>query len=461
MTIDNARLENINNIKSLLSEINFCDDIQYINGRDVDARALISSLGIKTYGRWIVRGERVRRGQFPGEWGIWASYINIWQYMVSNNIKNVLVLEDDCVIDESFLPTLQSILKDIPEDYDFTTLKLTEGYQETKNLKTDSSSMIGSKFIQKAIHVHNGTMSMLFSLSGAKKLLELTKRKGIHSPVDDFIYEYNSAGLLNGYSILPSLNNLIINGDDIGMNSVIRPRSITDEYAMFIVGNGRKGYLERTIASWEANLVGQPKAKIIFDDSGDHEYVAWLNKKYGKSYTVVPIPNAPAGHAKVMQFIFEYLKSLPISFFLQLEEDWMLFRPIDIQKIISVLKSNKHIIQMRIPRTIWHSEYHDLDIKAGSLLAHHIGMKNTKTRIKDGWYEWRGDYYFWSHNPNVFHKDILQFDYDNVNRHEYEFGLKVFKGSHSNYCGWWASNIYDGYVTHIGIRDEKLLREIS
>jgi hypothetical protein len=238
------------------------------------------------------------------------------------------------------------------------------------------------------------------------------------------------------------------------------------DYGLFILGNGRKGYLDRTIASWEANLKVKPKVSYIFDDSGDQKYVNSLIKEYGDRFKVVPIAEESVGHVKAIQFIAETLKDSEVNYFLELEEDWMLFRSIDILEIIEVMQQNPNILQMRIPRTVWYSDYHILDINAGSLLNHHINIPGTRTEKKSNedssWYEWRGDFYFWSHNPNVFHKSILSKQYNSFtsNDHELEFGRKLLEKYPNGVCGWWAKNPYDGYITHIGIRDKDLLAQM-
>jgi hypothetical protein len=232
-------------------------------------------------------------------------------------------------------------------------------------------------------------------------------------------------------------------------------------YCLFILGNGRKGYLERTIASWEANLVENPEHRIIFDDSGDAEYVEWLNETYGDRYQIIAIGEESMGQKYAIQFIFDTLKELDIDYFVQLEEDWMLFRPINISEIIEVMEQNKNVVQMRIPRTIWYADYHVLDINAGSLLNYHLNLAGTNNRKHSKWYSWRGDFYFWSHNPNVFSKSVLENSYDikTVSDHEKDFGRSLMENKNA-VVGFWAENPYDAYITHIGIRNDKLLKQL-
>lgn len=239
---------------------------------------------------------------------------------------------------------------------------------------------------------------------------------------------------------------------------------MNNDFAIFFLGNGRKGYLERTIASWEANLIDMPKHKIIFDDSNNDEYIVWLTNKYQDKFSIVPIKDNPYGHAGALRQIFNYLKDVDVEYFLYVEEDWMLFRPLQIKKIISTMAENKHILQMRIPRTIWYSDDHHIDLESGSILKHHLDLPRSKWSQKSDWFEWRGKFYFWSHNPSVFDKRILNEAYplDKTHgQHEYSFGINLLNKYKNGVSGFWAKNIYDAYITHIGIRNPEMLKQIS
>jgi hypothetical protein len=236
------------------------------------------------------------------------------------------------------------------------------------------------------------------------------------------------------------------------------------KFCWFILGNGRKGYLERTIASWESNLIGDVEHKIIFDDSGDAKYVKWLNKTFGDRFTIVPVAAKSVGQVAALGFIFQYIKQLDVDYVLQLEEDWMLNRPLDISRIATVLQENPNILQMRIPRVVWYAPYHVADLHYGSSLLQYFNHPRTKTFIrkndKDSWYEWRGDFYFWSHNPSIFGKKILDETYESITEpnHEQSFGMFLLKKYPEGASGFWAKNPYDAYINHIGIKDDAVLR---
>jgi hypothetical protein len=235
------------------------------------------------------------------------------------------------------------------------------------------------------------------------------------------------------------------------------------KFCWFILGNGRKGYLERTIASWESNLIGDVDHKIIFDDSGDAKYVDWLKKTFGSRFKIVPVGEKSVGQTAALGFIFKYIKELDVDYVLQLEEDWMLNRPLDISRIATVLRDNPNILQMRIPRVVWYAPYHVADLHHGSSLLQYLNHPRTKANFRendqDSWYEWRGNFYFWSHNPSVFSKKILDENYGFISEpnHEQAFGVLLLKTYPNGSSGFWARNPYDAYVNHIGIKDEEVL----
>jgi hypothetical protein len=230
------------------------------------------------------------------------------------------------------------------------------------------------------------------------------------------------------------------------------------------LGNGRKGYLERTIHSWETNLIEKPTNKVIFDDSGNNEYIDYLTEKFGNEYKIVQIADKPMGQVYAMNFIYEYLSKLDTDYFLQLEEDWVLLRPIAISKLINILKDNNNILQVRLPRTIVNLE----DLKYGSTTGRLINSDNTSksafiTKNDESWYEWTGDLWFWSHNPSVYHRDILSKVYPNsgVYDHERTFGINLLNENKDYLIAIYSSNLYDAYVHHIGIHDNNVLKYIE
>lgn len=234
-------------------------------------------------------------------------------------------------------------------------------------------------------------------------------------------------------------------------------------YTLFILGNGRRPYLERTIHSWELNLIGAPKHKIIFDDSGDKEYREYLNKKFGNRFLIVPIGDEPMGQVYAINFIYKYLQDIDTEYIFELEEDWVLFRKLDMSKLINILEQDQNILQARVPRTI--TSMHDM--KFGSTINFQLHDHTAKYRFVsnrgESWYELRGRLYFWSHNPAMYRKSMTKYTYpeNGATDHEYTFGIQLFKENKKYKVAYYASNIYDAYIEHIGIHDKDLMSYAS
>jgi hypothetical protein len=230
-------------------------------------------------------------------------------------------------------------------------------------------------------------------------------------------------------------------------------------FLLYVLGNGRKGYIERTIASWKENLVEEPKYKVIFDDSGDPGHRAWLNEKFGDSFDIVAISNNPVGQGNAINFIFNYIKELDCDYIIQLEEDWMLNRELSVAKIIEVLEDNPDILQMRIPRVIWYSGVTTEDMRYGSNILRYMNLPDISYElVNNEYYKMSTKNYFWSHNPSIFNKKITNEPYTSDERN---FGLHLLKKYPNSNFGFWAKNPYDAYITHIGIRDNELLKYLE
>jgi GR25 family glycosyltransferase involved in LPS biosynthesis len=91
-------------------------------------------------------------------------------------------------------------LNDLPKSWDFLSLYYFEGHNEHSS-ETD----VGSKIIHKSIKQPAGAQAIVYSKSGAKKILQLIKRKGIEYTSDCFIFEQSRLGFVNGYSIIPGV----------------------------------------------------------------------------------------------------------------------------------------------------------------------------------------------------------------------------------------------------------------
>ncbi|XP_068970482.1 glycosyltransferase 25 family member [Bombus flavifrons] len=117
-----------------------------------------------------------------GEIGCFLSHYNIWNKVIENGFKSIIVLEDDVRFEPFFRQKVNYILrelKDLQFEWDLV-------YLGRKRLAESAESWIdGSKYL-----VHAGysywTLGYILSTSGAKKLIEAMPLKQL-LPVDEYL----------------------------------------------------------------------------------------------------------------------------------------------------------------------------------------------------------------------------------------------------------------------------------
>ena len=197
MHINDRAKENMDKNKTILQEYELVNNVSFFNGNVENASDVLNRYGIRQ-DVWEPYDGRVDL-PLPGELGVWVSTINTWQYMLDNEIDQLLLLEDDIILNEDFIKNFNNATADIPNNFDFLSLYYFEGHNWE-----DKTTDIGSEHIHKSTNQYSAGQATLYSLNGAKKLLRLIKRKGIEYTTDCFIFEQSRIGAVHGYSIKPN-----------------------------------------------------------------------------------------------------------------------------------------------------------------------------------------------------------------------------------------------------------------
>lgn len=182
---------------SILNNLEYVDNIEFCNGNIENAKLILEKMEIST-DTWLPYDGRVHPA-FPGEYGAWVSNIRVWQFMVKNSIDSLLVLEDDAILNNDSMTILNISIPELPKNWDFLSLFYLSGENQF-NKNTD----IGSKRIHNTFNQNCSAVTVLYSLAGAKKLLQLVKTFGIEYAHDCFLYKQSNSKKLNGYCIIPS-----------------------------------------------------------------------------------------------------------------------------------------------------------------------------------------------------------------------------------------------------------------
>jgi GR25 family glycosyltransferase involved in LPS biosynthesis len=203
--------------KKHLKNLDYVNDIEFIDGNLKDAKSIINSYKIDT-GVWSPYDGR-EMDPLPGEYGYWASMLNILQYMINEKIEALLVLDDDAELNNNSENVLNSAILDLPDNWDFLSLFYPPGQNHI-----DLESSIDKEYIHKAINQKSASVAMIYSYSGAKKILEVAQKIGMDYTFDCFIYKHCALNFLNGYSILPDLKKFATHTPDL-TKSVIDPEN--------------------------------------------------------------------------------------------------------------------------------------------------------------------------------------------------------------------------------------------
>lgn len=216
--VNDRAKESMDHNKAILTEHTYVNDIEFFNGNTGNAWDVINSYGIKQ-DVWEPYDGRTTP-PLPGELGIWVSTINIWKYMVQNNIDRLLVLEDDVLINSYFAKNLQLCMSDLPDNFDFLSL-----YYFTGHNWEDENTDIGSNYIHKSTNQYSAAQATVYSLNGARKLLKAVTKKGIEYTCDCFIFRQSLLGVVNGYSLRPDKISMLLHQFDT-VTSLIDPDNL-------------------------------------------------------------------------------------------------------------------------------------------------------------------------------------------------------------------------------------------
>lgn len=169
------------------------------------------------------RGLTYHRGMWGnakrGELGVWLSNFDRWEF-ASELESPLIVFEDDAIPDPFFNERLDQLMAEVPEDWDFVALWVPEnqrqdylydvkynenGHPHINGAVTPENSRyrIPGAVYAALVYQGYGMVSLMYSPSGGKKLIDLARTRGIDTTVDCWIFEEAHKGNLNGYAPRP------------------------------------------------------------------------------------------------------------------------------------------------------------------------------------------------------------------------------------------------------------------
>lgn len=167
--------------------------------------------------------------------GCALSHRTIWEEMIENNYKNVLIFEDDAIVDENFDRTFQNIWNYMPKEYDIMFFGSLFG--GTDNSKTNEiyKKIIGgpTEEINEFVYSTKGTTGThcyMISLEGAKKFVNKQISFHIDTQIVWWIKEYNYTAYISNQNIAETSedNSNLSDSYPLILNSVLRKFTINN-----------------------------------------------------------------------------------------------------------------------------------------------------------------------------------------------------------------------------------------
>lgn len=124
-----------------------------------------------------------------GDFNRFITHFLTWKYIYDNSLEYAIIIEDNVRIFASINKNINSILQNVPEQFDYVGM-----YLNNRNLEQSNGE------IEIATEVHQ-PHAYLITLNGARRLLKLTRLWKINQSLDKQIFYYIKQKFLRGYII--------------------------------------------------------------------------------------------------------------------------------------------------------------------------------------------------------------------------------------------------------------------
>ena len=190
--VNDRAANNCRAINKVLEEYQYHSNITFINS-NAEQFLLDRSIDIN----WDEK--KYERSYLLGELGITASLVVACEYIIKNNLEEMLIFEDDAVITGDFVNRLSNCYADLPNDYDYLVSGTVFPAKRITD-KLDAEILINSEYICQADLQDADLRMVLYSKQGAKKILDALTQRGFVAPIDEFIFDLTREKYLNGYT---------------------------------------------------------------------------------------------------------------------------------------------------------------------------------------------------------------------------------------------------------------------
>lgn len=210
------------------------------------------------------------------------------------------------------------------------------------------------------------------------------------------------------------------------------------------ITDGRRDCIARTIPSLEAALDVEPDRRVIVDDSGDPGYRAFLERTF--PHWELRAHGSRIGHAETMRDAWTIVDELDPELVLHVEDDFLFVEPLELEAMARILELRPPLCQIALRRQAWFPS----ELRAGGIVEK--APDDFEDRA-DGELRWLEHRRFFTTNPTLYRRDLVELGWPTGARSERRFGELVFADPDVR-SGYFGAREEGPRVIHIG--DERV-----
>lgn len=216
--------------------------------------------------------------------------------------------------------------------------------------------------------------------------------------------------------------------------------------ALMVITDGRAWCLKRTLASFDNMVDGPVVDRLIVDDSLDPAYAAWLDETY-PAYRRMHHAGRRRGFCGAIQSGWSAIPS-EVDFLVHLEDDFVFECPVDLSAMAHVLATHPELVQLVLKRQAWN----DQEKAAGGIVEQwpdeYVDRRDAGPHdVPLHWLEHR---LFFSTNPTIYRRSLLDLGWPGPPACEGEFTRRVLEDPAARFA-FWGKRDDPPWVTHIGL----------
>ena len=179
------------------------------------------------------------------------------------------------------------------------------------------------------------------------------------------------------------------------------------KYLLTVLTNNRPVYLERSIRWFTEHVRPHPVEAVIMDDGGGTPDLHGLLAEITPWAWRIERSSPALGQCGAMSVLWQAARDSSLDWTFHLEDDQVIVRPVDLNKLRLVLETHEHIKQMTLMRAPWGAEIEHggyIPSAPGWYHRHHAGAS-----------EWIETTRNWAFAPALMHTKLAsEFDFPEI-----------------------------------------------